>query len=678
MKYSVKSTFQTFFALMLVLMLSLQSVSAIGITSYTSTVDENNRYVRTQDAYLPELTITSLGLSSPEDIFFDQEDILYIADTGNRRIVKYDPYGNHVLGILEDDSFSSPKGIFVTESGNIYVADSGAKSIFIFDQNFNKIETFEKPSTPIFQDTNFEPAKIAVDSVGTMYVLSEGVYSGIIQLSQENEFLGFFTVNTTSLTPIQAFQKLIFNRDQLANLDQTVPNTFSNVFLDNTGIVYTTTMGSRFTDGVGVKKHNTIGVNMLQEDVKSGESSTDVWVDDRGIMYVSESEGYINVYAKDGSLIFRFGSPAGTQDIAGLFTRLPSVAVDSRYTLWAIDGEKGYLQSFVPTEYALAIFDAMDYYENGEYTLSKDTWYSVLQLNQMSILAHNGVGKALLREQDYAQASYHFEISGERSSYSDAYWEVRNEWLQRYLPMILIAYVVLLISYKILFHFQKDKILAVRAKSKEKTKNLFFCRDVYFAADCAIHPYDTFYELRKNRKGTFWGATGIYLVSFFVYLIYRTNKGFIYQFVKIEDMDMSAVILGFVIILGLFILCNYLITSINDGLGTMKQIYCVPAYSALPVLICMMIVIALSHILVENEAFLLSFTMQIGVIWSCVILFLGLLTLHDYSMGENVKSIILSALFMVIIAMIFILAFMMWEQLWVFLYTIGKELLRNV
>ncbi|MFI3254641.1 MAG: YIP1 family protein [Eubacteriales bacterium] len=678
MKNSIKRISHTFCALTMIMVLIVQSVSAIGITSYTSTVDDNNRYVRTQDAYLPEKTITSLGLSKPEDIFFDDDDILYIADTGNRRIVKYDPYQDEILGVIEDDRFSSPKGVFVTETGHIYVADAGAKSIFIFDKKFNQIETFGKPTTPIFQDTNFEPAKIAVDSVGTMYVLSEGVYSGIIQLSQENEFLGFFTVNTTTLSPMQAFQKLIFNRDQLANLDQTVPNTFSNVFLDNTGIVYTTTMGSQHTDGVGVKKHNTLGVNMLQEDVKSGDSSTDVWVDNRGIMYVSESEGYINVYAKDGSMIFRFGSPSGTQDIAGLFTRLPSIAVDSRSTLWAIDGEKGYLQSFVPTEYALAIFDAMDFYENGEYSESKEMWNSVLQLNQMSILAHNGVGKALLREQDYAQASYHFEISGDRSAYSDAFWEVRNDWLQTYLPNILIAYFLFFVAYKILYHFQKEKIVAVKTKVKENTKHLFFFKDIYFAADCAIHPYDTFYELRKNRKGSFLGATAIYLVGFLIYLGYRTGKGYIYQFVKIEDMDMSAVVLGFVLLLGLFILCNFLITSINDGLGTMKQIYCVPAYSSLPVLICMTIVIALSHVLVENEAFLLSFIIQIGVIWSCVIVFLGLLTLHDYSMNDNIKSIILSALFMIVIAMIFILVFMMWEQLWVFIYTVGKELLRNV
>lgn len=683
-KDNIITTISKIITITLVLNLTLATivptkvVNAVGTTSYTSTVDENGRLIRTQDAYIPQKTITSLGLNKPEDIFLDSNDILYIADTGNKRIVKYDPKTDEIIDILEDNNFSSPKGVFVTENGNIYVADAGAKSIFMFDNNLNKIETFNKPTTPIFQDTNFEPSKICVDSVGTMYVLSEGVYSGIIQLSQENEFLGFFTVNTTTLTPMQAFQKLIFSREQLDSLAATVPNTFSNVFLDQNGIVYTTTMGTSLSDGVGVKKHNTNGVNMLQKKIISGDSPTDVWVDNRGIMYTSENEGYINVYAKDGELIFRFGSPARTQDVEGLFTRLPAIAVDSNYNIWGIDGEKGYIQKFAPTDYATTIFEAMDYYENGDYSESKDKWNSVLRLNQMSVLAHSGVGKALLREEDYETAAYHFEVSGDRKAFSDAFWEVRNNWLQAYLPNLIIVFLLLLFSYKLFFRFNKELVINTKVNIKQKARKLPILKDIMFSADSSINPYDTFYEVRKNRAGSLLGATFIYLVGFIIYMTYRTYKGYIYQFVKIEDMDISSLVIGFFAISSLFIFCNFLITSINDGLGTLKQIYLVPAYSALPITISMISVTALSHILVENEAFLLTLIMQVGTIWSLVVMFIGLLTVHDYSFKENCKSIIFSILFMGIVAMIIILVSMMWEQLWQFLYSIGKESLRDV
>lgn len=653
-------------------------VQAVGTTSYTSTVDENGRLIRTQDAYLPMNTITSLGLSTPEDLYFDSEDNLYIADTGNRRIVKYDTINDELLGILEYEGFASPKGVFVTDAGDIYVADSSAKSVFRFDKDFELIEIFEKPTTPIFEDTNFEPSKIAVDNVGNMYILGEGVYSGIIQISQENEFLGFFAVNQTTLTPMEAFQRLIFSKEQIEKLAQTVPNTFSNVFIDGDGIVYTTTMGSEKNSEIGVKKHNTNGVNMLKNRIISEEDSTDVYVDTRGNMYVSSNSGFISVYSKDGELIFRFGSPAGLNDIAGLFTRLPAIAVDSNFNVWAVDGEKGYLQSFAPTEYAETIYRAMDYYQDGEYENSKQEWNNALRLNQMSVLAHDGVGKTLLQEQDYEQAIVHFEVAGNRALFSEAFWEVRNNWLQQYLPTILIALVILFVAGKIVNHFKKEEIKLLKKRIRSDLSALPILKDIYFGRECSKKPFDTFYEIRKDRAGSVLGATFIYITGFIVYMLYQTNKGYIYQFTKIEDMDINAIVIGFFLIIGLFILCNYLITSINDGLGTFKQIYLVPAYSAIPIITCMIIVIGLSHILVENEAFILTLTMQIGTIWTLGTLFIGLWTLHDYTFKETIRSIIYTILFMGIIAMIGILITIMWEQLWDFVFTIGKEILRNV
>ena len=39
-------------------------------TSFTYTLNEKRRHVRTQDAYLPDKTITTLGLAKPSDLFF--------------------------------------------------------------------------------------------------------------------------------------------------------------------------------------------------------------------------------------------------------------------------------------------------------------------------------------------------------------------------------------------------------------------------------------------------------------------------------------------------------------------------------------------------------------------------------------------------------------------------------
>lgn len=661
------------------LMLQLpMRASANQATSYTYAADENGYWVRTQDAYLPDKTVTELGLSAPEDLFIDENNMLYIADTGNRRIVKYDIAGGKVAAELTSNEFTAPRGVFVTADGDIYVADSGAKAVLIFGADFELKNKLERPDAPIFADTNYEPKRVAVDGGGNVYLIGEGVYNGVIQLAKTGEFLGYFAVNDADLTFAQRLQQLIFTRAQLANLVDINPTVFANVFVDRSGIVYTATSG---TNKNGMKKHSTNGGNMFKSNVWSYDTLTDLYVDDSGLIYTCSSEGYINIYSKNGEEIFSFGSYVTTVDISGLFTSLPSIAVDVDGNIWAVDGSKGYLQSFKPTEYAQIVYTAMDLYEEGRYEEAMEKWNQVLKLNQMSILAHNGVGKAYLHAEDYEASLEHFKVANNKDFYSQSFWEVRNKWLQKWLGPILIIVVVLLVIKKIVGLIDRKKgghLAAVKKRAGEKIKGLPVLKDIIYALKTPRHPMDNYYEIRKYRQGSVVAATVIYALFFLDFMAFKTLKGFVYQTVSVEDMDIGSIVLGFFILLGLFIICNYLVTSINDGDGTFKQIYMIPAYGLMPAMISLLIVTVVSYVLTYNEAFLLTIVLIIGITWSVITIFLGLQTVHDYTFGETVKSILLTVVFMIIVAVIGIIISIMWDSLYSFLAAVGKEMIQNV
>lgn len=661
------------------LMLQLpMRASANQATSYTYAADENGYWVRTQDAYLPDKTVTELGLSAPEDLFIDENNMLYIADTGNRRIVKYDIAGGKVAAELTSNEFTAPRGVFVTADGDIYVADSGAKAVLIFGADFELKNKLERPDAPIFADTNYEPKRVAVDGGGNVYLIGEGVYNGVIQLAKTGEFLGYFAVNDADLTFAQRLQQLIFTRAQLANLVDINPTVFANVFVDRSGIVYTATSG---TNKNGMKKHSTNGGNMFKSNVWSYDTLTDLYVDDSGLIYTCSSEGYINIYSKNGEEIFSFGSYVTTVDISGLFTSLPSIAVDVDGNIWAVDGSKGYLQSFKPTEYAQMVYTAMDLYEEGRYEEAMEKWNQVLKLNQMSILAHNGVGKAYLHAEDYEASLEHFKVANNKDFYSQSFWEVRNKWLQKWLGPILIIVVVLLVIKKIVGLIDRKKggrLAAVKKRAGEKIKGLPVLKDFIYALKTPRHPMDNYYEIRKYRQGSVVAATVIYALFFLDFMAFKTLKGFVYQTVSVEDMDIGSIVLGFFILLGLFIICNYLVTSINDGDGTFKQIYMIPAYGLMPAMISLLIVTVVSYVLTYNEAFLLTIVLIIGITWSVITIFLGLQTVHDYTFGETVKSILLTVVFMIIVAVIGIIISIMWDSLYSFLAAVGKEMIQNV
>lgn len=667
-----------FLLLVMVFTMILPASSSVAsqTTSYTYTLDNKGYLVRTQDAYLPDKTITDLGLANPDDLFVDDDNMLYIADSGNARIVKYSIDTAKIVNILEYAEFTKPTGIFVTKKGDLYVADPAARMIFRFDKDFNFIESFARPDTPIFSDTNFQPMRISVGNNGDMYIVGEGVYSGIIQLSAEGDFLGYFTVNKTKLTLVQAFQNAIFTREQLANLTERTPTTFSNIFIDKSNIVYTTTMG---TNEDGLKKHDTAGGNMFIDQDPCFINMTDLWVDEQGIIYTSCSSGYINIYSSAGEWIFNFGSSNSDLDVSGLYTTLPSITVDRSGTIWTVDGDKGYLQSFEPTEYANMIYEAMTLYEKGLYQESQEKWSEVLRLNQMSVLAHNGVGKAYLHAEDYESAIPHFEVAGNRTYYSQAFWEVRNGYIQRGLPVVAIIILVLTAIGMIVGRLDKEhKVRKFKKKVSGKIAEIPVLGDLQYAFKIATHPVDRYYDIRIRKKGSVLGATVIYLLMFLSFMLYQTKKGFIYQTVAVEDMDINAIVIGFFAIIGLFILCNYLVASIKDGDGSFKQVYMIPAFGCMPAMIALLMVTVMSHGLTANEAFMLDVVMNAGIIWSLILIFVGLMTVHDYTVKETIVSLIITLVFIIIIAVVSIVIIIMWDQLWGFLKTVGEEMAHNV
>jgi hypothetical protein len=213
------------------------SAFASQATSYTYTMDDKGDWTRTRDAYLPDNTITNLGLNAPDDIFIDKQNMMFIADSANARIVKYSIDTATVEGILTYTEMKNPRGVFVTKKGDIYVADPSAKMVFAFDKDFNFLQSFGRPQSPSYGDTKYEPLRVSVDNGGNLYIISEGVYNGVIQLAPTGDFLGYFSVNKTKLSFIQSLQKAIFTRAQLDNLVPFVPNTFSNIFIDDDNIV---------------------------------------------------------------------------------------------------------------------------------------------------------------------------------------------------------------------------------------------------------------------------------------------------------------------------------------------------------------------------------------------------------------------------------------------------------
>jgi len=250
--------------------LSLTSqINASSSTTYTYALDDDYEFVRTQDAYLPGQTITFLGLNKPSDIAFNNDNELIISDSGNARVIVYDPLTKLIVREIKHVQMVNPQGVFTVREtstyvseGDIYVADPTSGYVFHFDKMGVLMEQFGKPDSIMYETLAFQPERIAVDKAGIMYIVSKGSSDGIVQLSNTGEFLGFFSSNKVTLNWREQLQKFIYSDEQLANLGISfTPPVFTSVFIDHVGVVYSSSSGTLVEN---LKKHNTQGTTCLR------------------------------------------------------------------------------------------------------------------------------------------------------------------------------------------------------------------------------------------------------------------------------------------------------------------------------------------------------------------------------------------------------------------------------
>ncbi|MBN1963259.1 MAG: hypothetical protein JW910_01345, partial [Anaerolineae bacterium] len=178
-----------FLLLLPVLLLGGAPVSADS--PYTTwTLGPGGWLVQTQDAYIP-LGQIDLPVSGPEDMFLAPDGSLYIADTGNGRIIQLDA-DFQVVAEFGQDILDSPTGVYVDEAGTLYIADAGRNMVVILDAAGNLVNEFGRPTEPLFgANRQFLPRKIAVDRRQNLYIVSEGSVDGLVMMNTNGNFIGY-------------------------------------------------------------------------------------------------------------------------------------------------------------------------------------------------------------------------------------------------------------------------------------------------------------------------------------------------------------------------------------------------------------------------------------------------------------------------------------------------------
>lgn len=638
------------FAAVLVALIAIPSGSTSAKVPYrTYTENGYGEYVETQTAYIPSNTIVKImsniegidnfTLNNASDIKV-HGDKMYIADTYSSQVVVADLKGN-LIQLIGKDELSDPSGLFITDE-YIYVADETyvAKkegAVLVYDHDGNLVTTYNKPKDVLYGSAAYQPSKLIVDAAGNMYIVGKANSNGIIQISPTDggTFLGYFGANAAEVSAMTKFLSIILSDSQIASMSGSAPLSIDNVSIDSKGLIYTITGGTE----LAIKKLNIAGTNLFEADFYPTSAIT-VSVGQYDNIYVGTSDGYIYEYTSEGSCLFVFGGQDANENRVGLFKKLTALTVDSNDNIYVLDSETNEIQVFAPTEFTQLIHESLVLYSRGLYEESKEPLEQVIRMNGLFDYANKAMAQAFFYEGSYEDAMNSYRLAKDKEGYSEAFWEVRNVWLQKYVVWLLAVIVGLIIIVKFLkFANRKWGIFNPISKATKTLREKMLYRRLVFCVKYMRHPMDGTYAVKREGMKSYISA-GILTVIFILFnIIYKYFCGFIFKTVKDGRYEISSDVMT---ILGILIAASavtYLVSTINDGEGRFKEILCGYVYSLTPYILIKPFLFVLSMVLTLNEAFIMEFANLIVIVWMVILIFLTVKEINNYSFKETCKVI---------------------------------------
>lgn len=691
---------------MLLLVSSVISVSAASTPykTYTYTMDGIVTY--SPAAYVPdrEIDYYAMNMDTPigdaTDLFVAPDGKLYIADKGNSRIVVLDKNAQYITELKEfvneqgvPDKLYECEGVFVNDK-NIYICDTKNARIVVFDLEYNFDHIINAPELDVMgQNEKFSPVAMAVDSSGRMYIASTQTYSGIFAINADGTFQGFVGVQKASVPLATRIRRMLFPN---TSVDTYSSFAYNNVSIDSEDFIWATTFGDVRTeettlaleskllggdaDSATVKRLNAAGqdimirngffmpigeVNFVTSDTKVSSQApvrghsklVDVALGPNGTWStIDRDRSRIFTYDSRGQLLYAFGD-SGSQ-LGNLKSPTAIVYVGSDiYVLGQsiIAGRGSVITVFQRTEYGDLIDSAIQYNNERQYDLALEKWKEILQRNNNFDSAYVGIGENLFLKGEYEEAMRYFKAATDTTDYSECFRMLRKAWVEKYFLVVLVVIGVLIFLLVKAFSAIKKKNNAGTTKTGKRT----FWEEVLFAFHLIMHPFDGFWDLKHEKRGSVRGA--IFYVALASLTVVYSSVGMAYIFNPYSayagnGFNFFYSIATVIVPLALWCVANWCITTLFDGEGTLKDIFISTSYSLLPMTLTLIPATLLSNIAVEGEGAMIKLVSTLGFIWMGLLIFFGTMTTHGYSMGKNILATlgtILGMLFIMFLIMLF-------------------------
>lgn len=214
-------------------------------------------------------------------------------------------------------------------------------------------------------------------------------------------------------------------------------------------------------------------------------------------------------------------------------------------------------------------------------------------------------------------------------------------------------------------------------KAEKKAENPFVKKvkdKVGYAFYTLTHPMDGFYEIRHRDRGSVPLAVILVIVFSFVYSMNQMLASFVVNDVDPRGVDSIFNLFGVLILYLLFCVGNWSVTCLMGGEGRFKDIMIAVGYSLLPMILTYIPATIISQAIAANEEAFYTAIIVFGTLWFVMLAIMGIMTVHNYTLGKTIVTLFLTFIAMFIIIFIAMLLSDLINQVIGFLRSIYTEL----
>lgn len=671
--------FLVFIISVILLFTSSFGVNAESFNSYIYNSDEE--VVEAPAAVNVSFTVTGISagvgvFKSPQDLFVTESDEIYVVDTGNNRIIILDSKGGFLKEISsfvngeKVDSFNTPKGIFVTANGDMYICDtSNSRIVHLNSEGVFVREITLASGDSLPKDFIFKPAKVAVDTAGRIFVASEGFNNGLLEFTAGGEFIRYMGASSVALTASQLFWRAFSTKEQRQKTSSNVSTDYNNVEIDEQGFLMVTSTAFTYWEyesgkAQPIRKLNAKGSDVLSRvgnpsgDLEYPDSKTSratykgpsSLVDVCTLPYgnfgvLDQNRGRVFVYDSDSELLYEFGGPG---NISGGMTT-PTALDYNNERFYTLDSAKNQINVYTLTRYGKLFTSVSKARQELNYVEEEKLWNGIINENINCELAMRGLGTAAYRRQDMKTAMKYFEEANDTEGYSKAYVFVRRQWIEKNAVWMILAVIAFAVA-AIFVNKQWKKLAAVKGKDSYYSK-------LQFAGYVAFHPIGGYWELKREKRGSVAAAVTFMALACGVKILSSVATGFLFNTTDIKDYSFLSDVFFILAVVALWTITQWSVTVLMNGEGNFKEIFIATGYSLVPYIWLNLIAVLFSRVLSLDESELHTVLVMIGLLYTVFLLFMSVMSTHDYTLGKTVLVVVI--ILVVIILIIFIIMLLM-------------------